>query len=1160
MHNENAPTNASGTICIIDNGIDVNHPDMADVLYTFSPAQQQKYGCGPHGINMADGYKRDVGDITDFGNHGTHVAGDAVAKWDDYGISGVANGAKVFCARVYDRDGNTVRDLAIVNSYAWLAKVAKEVNLKVVNVSLGTSETLQLVDTIMVNELGRLGVNTTYASGNLFNDMDLHSDYGAENTSLYAITVNAADVNGKRAYFSCYGQTSTEVFAPGSHMVGSTSSIIKPTGEETDSLINNTVFYPERTDDENLVSANDYTSNDTTKPPVLAVPSDENGNPVLDKAWTLGRKYGPGLGYADECSLTMKTGQLTKIDNPMVMSGTDHAETCTWLAIPLKDGQGAQNIEWFDTRLTFASEFFCHIRVSALLCKNASGKPVSVNAQFATFLTDKSSAATVPDQYRGLLTTSEAHIHNVSWCDLTLDIPSFVAAAQYVHGLTPEQRTAINPLLTMDPGDAREPYVWNNNGTNYMLVRLATPKMEHPVITDDNIDLLIDSIAIGNAESAADFEGAWNGTSFAAPTVAGCLTIIGKDEPESASLSEEELSQEALERKAKLLAAVDYDPDLKSLCRTGGRVNLNEQTEFTRKAPIVTRAVGRGGTLTVSSYFFGNQPGTLEVDDQQITPTSWTDNTITANISGTSNGEHLVAVTNTDDAVMRLTFSSTSESEKGMPLYEREHVLPMEVPEFKEDLVDSFKSNMVALDGSLYVLASRYENGIVSMWRFDTAAEEWSSIHLGEGLKTYLVGPASLAVAGGKIYLFTNDVGKYSSATAKPQISCYDPKASENPWTSIDIKGIKDKTRLFSLNDQLFVVLPSEDDTTYEYNRINLDAKKLEKVDGTVPDSTSTPGAPIATSGNEGYSCKVIDKVGLEKQNTISVERFIYDAEKDSFTSESLTESYAKLLSTEPIQTSIAAFPGGVALVGSRTDKDSSKGTDTVIFSNDGGVEAYSHTAAHRPIENVIACYDGGYLYVMGHHDVEPDNLFFRSTKISDTPAPDLITYTCTEGDGSTWTKGSGATARFVFKRSEDDSQTFGHFQGITVDGTEVDGANYTAESGSVVVSVKPEHLETLSTDKHTLAAQFDDAAEAKATFTVAAVGSGGNQGGKQGGDQGGNQGNSTSGTTSQAARTTTQTATPKTSDDTSWMPVVVLVVAAVGVVGAAIFLRRRNQ
>ena len=138
--------------------------------------------------------------------------------------------------------------------------------------------------------------------------------------------------------------------------------------------------------------------------------------------------------------------------------------------------------------------------MSALLCKDGSGNPVSVNAQFASFLTQKSPAVNVPDQYRGLLTTAGAHIHNISWCDLTLDIPNSVAAAQYVHGLTAEQRQAINPLMTMDPGDAREPYVWNNNGTNYLLVRLAVPKGETPVITDDNIDLLIDSIAIGNAE------------------------------------------------------------------------------------------------------------------------------------------------------------------------------------------------------------------------------------------------------------------------------------------------------------------------------------------------------------------------------------------------------------------------------------------------------------------------------------------------------------------------------------------------------------------------------------------------------------------------------------------------------------------------------------
>ena len=1152
-NNENAPANASGTVCIMDTGMDVTHPDLAGVLYTFSPAQQQKYGCGQHGINVADGDDRDINDLTDYGNHGTHVASDAVAKWDDYGTSGAVNGAKIFCIRVFDRDGAGVRDLALVKGYSWLRKVAKEVNLKAVNLSMGTSVTPQLVDTIMVNELGRCGVNTVYASGNTGSDMDVNSDYGAENTSPYAITVDAADFNGKKTLFTCYGQTSTEVFAPGSHMLNATTSICKPTGESGDSLINNTVFHPERTSAENLVNANDYTSNDTTKP-VLAIPSDQDGNPVFDQAWTLGQKSGPGMGYTDERSLTMKTGQLTKIklsDPYTVMAGGDPAEACTWLAIPLKDGQGAQDVKWFGTRLAFASNSYVSMVVSGLMCKDASGKPVAIGSELALYLTDKSLGTTVPDEYRGLYTTAKTSVQYVSWPSLSFDVSSFVRAAQYLHTLTPAQRTAINTSLTKDPGDVKEPYLWNKNGTNHLLVRLAVPRGENPVITDDTIDLLVDNVAVGGKGAAAGFYGAWNGTSFATPTVTGCLAVIAKDEPESATMSEDELSQEALERKAKLLAAVDYDPDLKPYCRTGGRINLNEQDEFTRKAPIVTKAVGRGGTLTVSGYFFGDQPGTLEVDDQQITPTSWSDNTITAHIAGISNGERLVAVTNADDAVMRLLFSNSSEPETGVPLYEREHVLPMGVPEFEEDLVDVFNSNMVALDGSLYVLASRSQNSIVSMWRYDTAAEEWSSIKPENTLKDRKAELTSLAAANGKVYVYAYAPGDTRSGEENtPRIWCYDPNASENVWTRFDIEGLKKQAVFFSANNQLFVMQSAGEDGSNEFCRINLDAKKVEKASGTVPDISGKIKPTVSTSGNTVYLCSLGEAADKDEKPSIGLDRITYDPEKNSFTSESISESCNKLIGANAVFTSIAAIPDGVALVGSRTDKDSSKGTDTIIVGKDGNATAYKRTATHRAINDPIACYEGGYLYAMGHHNVEPDNLFFRSTQVSDVPGS--ITYTCTEGDGSTWTKGSGATARFVFKRSEDDSQTFGHFQGITVDGVAVDGTYYTAESGSVVVTVKPEYLETLSTDKHTLAAQFDDAAEARATFTVAAAGSGGNSDGSSGGN--------TSGTTGQATRTTTQTATPKTSDDTSWTPIVVLVVAASGVAGAAIFLRRRQQ
>ena len=95
------------------------------------------------------------------------------------------------------------------------------------------------------------------------------------------------------------------------------------------------------------------------------------------------------------------------------------------------------------------------------------------------------------------------------------------------------------------------------------------------------------------------------------------------------------------------------------------------------------------------------------------------------------------------------------------------------------------------------------------------------------------------------------------------------------------------------------------------------------------------------------------------------------------------------------------------------------------------------------------------------------------------------IFYSISSGDGTQWTKGSSVTADFTFKRSVDDSVTFSHFAGIQVDGKDVDAANYTAESGSVVVKLKPAYLETLDVGEHVLTALFDDADKADASFKV---------------------------------------------------------------------------
>ena len=60
----------------------------------------------------------------------------------------------------------------------------------------------------------------------------------------------------------------------------------------------------------------------------------------------------------------------------------------------------------------------------------------------------------------------------------------------------------------------------------------------------------------------------------------------------------------------------------------------------------------------------------------------------------------------------------------------------------------------------------------------------------------------------------------------------------------------------------------------------------------------------------------------------------------------------------------------------------------------------------------------------------------------------------------------------------------FEKFVGVKVDGIEVDSANYTAKSGSTIVTLKPEYLTTLAIGEHELSIISTDG-QADAIFTV---------------------------------------------------------------------------
>ena len=101
-----------------------------------------------------------------------------------------------------------------------------------------------------------------------------------------------------------------------------------------------------------------------------------------------------------------------------------------------------------------------------------------------------------------------------------------------------------------------------------------------------------------------------------------------------------------------------------------------------------------------------------------------------------------------------------------------------------------------------------------------------------------------------------------------------------------------------------------------------------------------------------------------------------------------------------------------------------------------------------------------------------------------DSVTPELATYSFISGDGQSWTKGSDNTVDFTVKRDVDDETTFSHFTGVEIDGTVVDAANYTAEAGSVKLSLKASYLETLADGSHDISVLFDDGS-AEAKFTV---------------------------------------------------------------------------
>ncbi len=96
-----------------------------------------------------------------------------------------------------------------------------------------------------------------------------------------------------------------------------------------------------------------------------------------------------------------------------------------------------------------------------------------------------------------------------------------------------------------------------------------------------------------------------------------------------------------------------------------------------------------------------------------------------------------------------------------------------------------------------------------------------------------------------------------------------------------------------------------------------------------------------------------------------------------------------------------------------------------------------------------------------------------------------VVVYTFTEGAGSSFVPGSEDPIVLRAVRNIDEPSTFSHFTGVIVDGEALDPSLYTAESGSVIVTIGADYLNTLPEGTHTIQLTFDDAAPATTSLEI---------------------------------------------------------------------------
>jgi thermitase len=199
-------------VAVVDTGVDASAADLAGQL-AGNPDEIPDNGIDDDGNGFVDDtqgwdFVDSDNDPDDEHGHGTHVTGTIAAAADNgIGVAGVAPGAKVMPLRALDASGHG-SDSTIAEAFDY----AGDVGARIVNASLGgTGASKTLTDAMTAHP------NTLYvvAAGNDNVNTVVTAFAPCTSPAPNVICVGASTNRDARAYFSNYGKTTVDVFAPG---------------------------------------------------------------------------------------------------------------------------------------------------------------------------------------------------------------------------------------------------------------------------------------------------------------------------------------------------------------------------------------------------------------------------------------------------------------------------------------------------------------------------------------------------------------------------------------------------------------------------------------------------------------------------------------------------------------------------------------------------------------------------------------------------------------------------------------------------------------------------------------------------------------------------------------------------------------------------------